>query len=462
MLIAAPPVDAGAAETYALEVDGLTASFTSDATPTVAEVCAGLAAAINALGDVDAILSGGASTAGVQTLTGASLNGVIGRAVMNPPRPVTITFSSDADWDATTAVVTGTDAAGAALTENFAIPNGGNATVTGTKYFRTVTQVVIPAQSGGGGTFTVGVRAPVAAVDGTTHVTCTAPVAGELHSVELLAPNAASQTNLQVQDTTADPGIATDLAAILLADADWYGLALDSNSEAEIEAAAVWVEANRKIMVAQTADSACMDSGSTTDVAADLKAAGYTRTALHFAPTIGTNWLAAGVLAERLPADPGTDTWTYKTPAAVSVYTLTDTQKANLLAKNCNTFTTVGGLNLTEKGVSSSGEFMDVTRFVDWLRARLQERLFALLTSGQKKAYTDATGDLLRAEVLGQLRAAVTLGGLAESPAPAVSVPLASAQSAGNRAARHFPGITFTGRLAGAVHTLDIAGTVSA
>lgn len=456
------PVDAGAVETYAVEIDGLTATFTTDGSPTVAEVTAGLTAAINALADADAILAGGASTGGLQTLTGASINGVIGRGVMTPPRPVTLALSNHADWNATTAVIHGTNAAGAAISENFAIPDGGNATVTGTKHFRTVTSIVIPLQGGPGGTFTVGVRAPVTAVDGATVVTCTAPVTGELHTVALLTPNAASGTNLQLRDATVDPGIAADLDAILLADSDWYGLTLDSNSEAEIAVAALWTEANGKLFVAQTADTATMDPASTTDVGADLAAAGYARTALHFAPTIGTNWLAAGVLAERLPADPGSDTWRYKSPAGVSVYTLTDSQRSALHNKGVNTFTTIAGLRLTEPGVTSSGEYTDVTRFIDWLHARMQERLFALLTGAPKLPYTDASVDLVRGEVLAQLDAAVTVGGLAADPAPTVTAPRVADVSSVDRAARHLPGVTFSARLGGAIHTLEVSGTVRA
>ena len=115
--------------------------------------------------DVDAIVATLASTAGVQTLTGAALDGVVGGAEMIPPRNVTMTFSSHADWDATTATVTGTDENGETVTENFSIPNGGNATVTGTTKFRTVTSIAIPAQSGTGGTATIGTGSLLGNVD---------------------------------------------------------------------------------------------------------------------------------------------------------------------------------------------------------------------------------------------------------------------------------------------------------
>jgi len=106
--------------------------------------------------DVDAIIATLGSTAGIQTLTGASLDGVVGAGAIPHPRNLVIVLSSHVDWDATTAVIIGTDIDGAALSEDFAIPNAGNATVTGAKAFKTVTSVVIPAQSGTGGTATIG------------------------------------------------------------------------------------------------------------------------------------------------------------------------------------------------------------------------------------------------------------------------------------------------------------------
>jgi hypothetical protein len=128
---------------YTVEIDGQTATYTSDASASVAEIVAGLVAAINALGDVDAIVATGASSGSLQTLSGASLDGVLGYRPLSPSRRLQLVLSSHADWDATTATVTGKDAGGNTITETFAIPNGGNSTVTGTKLFARVTSIAI-------------------------------------------------------------------------------------------------------------------------------------------------------------------------------------------------------------------------------------------------------------------------------------------------------------------------------
>jgi hypothetical protein len=112
------------------------------------------------------LATGGASSASSQTLSGATLNGTYGNgAELMPPRNVTLVLSSSTDWDATTATVTGTDENGATVTESLSIPNNGNATVTGAVAFRTVTSVTIPAQTGTGGTFTIGIGSVFGSVD---------------------------------------------------------------------------------------------------------------------------------------------------------------------------------------------------------------------------------------------------------------------------------------------------------
>jgi len=96
------------------------------------------------------------SSASNQTIAAASFDGVVGSTIMRQARNVTLTLSNHADWDATTAIVYGLDANGAPCSESLTIPNGGNATVSGLTLFTAVTSLYIPAQSGTGGTATLG------------------------------------------------------------------------------------------------------------------------------------------------------------------------------------------------------------------------------------------------------------------------------------------------------------------
>lgn len=451
------PAAPSASEVYTAKVDGLSASYTADGTPTLAEVCTGLAAAINALGDVDAIVATAASTTDTQTLSGSTLDGATGGAAMSTPRKITFTFSSHADWDASSITLTGLDGNGASQSETITVPNGGNATVTSTKKYLQVTSIAIPAQSGTGGTLTVGVAAPVTAsgVSG-TKVVCTA-AAGELHTYERVTAG-----SLSLLDATTNPGVATDLAAVLAADADWYGLILDSNSAAEVTAAAAWAESTKKLFGYQTSDTAHLSSGSTTCLAYTMKAAGYAYTEGAFAPKLGASdaEIAAAWMGAQFPKDRGASTWKFKTLAGVSSYDLTSSQRAALEGYNLNYYTTAGGVAITGPGVSAAGEFIDVTRDLDGLTARLQEGVYGVLIANEKVPFTDAGVSLVLGAVRAALTAEVAAGVLA--PGFTVTAPKVAAVSSADKALRTLPDVTFQATLAGAIHNLTITGRVSA
>ncbi len=453
-ITAATPVVNNAAETYTAKVDGLTATFTTDATPTAAEAATGLAAAINALtgADVDALITAGASDSGAQELSGGDFDGVLGGEVMDPPRRLSFVWDSSTDWDPGDATVTGTDADGNTQTETFAIAT--STTANGAKYFRTVTLVEIPAQTGNGGGFTLGVRASVTATVDTADVVCTAAVAGELHSYEPVTEN------VSLRDATTDPGIATDLSELLTADPDWYALAIDSNSQAEIVAAAAWVETRRRLFVAQTADAGCGDPAVTTDVMSAVKAASYGYTTVWFHAAIGRSdgWVAAGLLGNRLPADPGSDTWAFKTLAGVTVLGVSTTARAAILAKNGNVYERKNGVAVSFPGKVALGEWVDVVRGLDWCRARMQEDLFALQRANEKVSFTDEGARLVAAAIFGVLSEGVNNKLFTDDPKPVVTVPRARAVSSANRSARNLPSVEFTAYLAGAVHTIAVTG----
>lgn len=283
-------------------------------------------------------------------------------------------------------------------------------------------------------------------------------------SAGTLVSFASATDTLAVEDQTPDPGIATDLAAIRLEDADWYGLVLDSNGLFEIVGAAAWAEANDVLFVAQSADTGCKDDGTTDDILSVLQDLAYGRTHCEYYPAIAvsTGWVAAGLLGNRLPADPGTDTWVYKTLRGVSVYTLTDSQKTAIHGKNGGTYTTVHGVNITQGGKVASGEWVDVVRGIDELKVAMQEAVFSLFVGDRRVPFTDAGVDLVKGTVLGVLNdRAGDDKFLSTDPAPVVSAPLVADVDAADKQARVLPDVEFTATLSGAIHAVTITGTVS-
>ena len=465
-LTPAAPVSASAAETYTAEIDGLTATFTSDATPTVAEVRTGLAAAINNLADPDAIVTSRASPTGTPLeLTTTGLNGAVGAGAISPPRALTLVVDAHADWDATVATVDGLDVGGNVVSDTFTIPNGGDATVTGAlgTHFAKVTKVTIPAQTGAGGLFTVGTRAPVTAAVVSSDVVCTAPIAGELHSFECIT------SNLTMGDATADPGLEDDLDELLAADPDWYGLALDSNSRAEILVAAAWAEAQKRFFAYQTADSACGDPSVTTDVMSRLKAAAYSYSLGFFYPAIAASdgWLAAGALGKNLPTDPGSATLAFKTITGVTRRAVSDAFIAAIITtpdstgKNGNLYLDFNGTNGTFPGMMAVGEWADVVRGLDWFRSDVKARFLAVQLANGKVPFTDNGTDLFRAAVVASIKAGIKSQLFAASPVFTVTATPVAETSALDRSARRFNGISYSAPLAGAILYTEAAGTAA-
>lgn len=256
-----------------------------------------------------------------------------------------------------------------------------------------------------------------------------------------------------------DTGLAADLSAIETDDSDWYGLILDAANKAAIETAAGWIETRRKMYVARTNDSDCTDPLSTTDTLASLQASGYARTVPCFHTEPG-EFVDAGLLSGRLTADPGSDTWVFKGIDTVRAYRLTTAEEKAILDKNGTTFTVIAGMPMTKGGKTSSGEWADTTRGIDWLIARIQESVIFLLRNNPKIAYTDAGVDVIRSEVLGRLQDGVDVGFLKADPAPVVTAPQVADVDPIDRANRVFPGIEFEAYLAGAIHAVRIRGTL--
>jgi hypothetical protein len=291
-------------------------------------------------------------------------------------------------------------------------------------------------------------------LSGTTTLIISASAAGGWFSLE------ADADDFAIANDNADPGVATDLAAILLADSDWYGLVSTHKSAAEIAAIAAWVESNERLFLAASSNSDIIGSG-TSDVASTLKTAAYARSTVFYHPNPG-QFADAAIMGRCLPLDPGSETWKFKTLAGVSTVALTPSQFSNAKGKRAMVYTTVGGIGITEEGVTSSGEYIDVIRFRDWLKARMQEDVFALLARSEKVPYTDAGIAGIESVVRGVLSEGIAAGGLDSDPDTyGVTVPAVADISTADRSTRTLPDVKWNARLAGAVHSAELSGVIS-
>lgn len=296
-------------------------------------------------------------------------------------------------------------------------------------------------------------------------VTIAAPGAAEL---QVVADNPGeifyyeANTNLEILDDTPDPGIATDLAAIALVDDDWYALSLDLASFAIIDAAAGWIETQRKICEVDTQDS-IVPTSSAADIASELEGDARVRTHIHYrhAPDSSlAEYYGAGLLGKTLPNDPGSQTWAFKTVSGSTPSSLTPNQLSELKGKHCNHYIRIAGQNISRHGWAPDGTWIDQTRFVDWLQARIEEALFALMAGSKKLPYDDEGIDRIRGAIFGVYSEGAENGG-AELEDFQFSAKAAKAQTAQDRADRKMRDIRFGGRLTGAIHEIYVSGNIT-
>jgi hypothetical protein len=265
--------------------------------------------------------------------------------------------------------------------------------------------------------------------------------------------------NIAYSDTTVDPGIEDDLNAIWAADQAWYGLLIDSVSGQEILAAANWAETLPMIFFATTQDAGCLGSGDT-DVCSQLKASTLQRTIPLWHHRASEQCAGAAWAGKMLPKAPGSANWANKSLAAVDVSKLSDTERGNLKAKNCNYYVSVKGIGFTLDGRASGGRFADITHGIDWFEARLEERIVLLMANNDKVPYTDAGIQLIRGQVDAQILAGITATVVDPAQTWWTSVPAVADVDPNDKIARLLRNVRFQFVLQGAVNKVLINGTV--
>lgn len=268
----------------------------------------------------------------------------------------------------------------------------------------------------------------------------------------------------------ADVSIAENMAAILSADSDFYGVILADRSHENIEAMAEWAEAETKLFLACTNEAGADNAEVTADIGSKLQAGKYFRTAVCYHADADTDFLDAAEMARCFAIEPGGETWANKRLAGVTVDNLTETQYKALTKKNYNTFEKFRNVAITQNGVVAAGEWIDVIRFRDWLVEQIRVEEFNMLVNRDKLPYTDAGIAIVENVLNAVLKKGQDRGGIAPTEYDedgnknlgyTISVPRASSISANKKASRVLSDVTFTARLAGAIHCMEIKGSLT-
>lgn len=254
------------------------------------------------------------------------------------------------------------------------------------------------------------------------------------------------------------------------AEAGFYGICLVGfRDEETVEGAVSWAEANEKLFAFEYLDP---------DACPVKNLSFYRSFGLYSGEADGyeegeqpaeNQYAALAWMAKCFGYDPGTETWHLKELASIVPSALSTARKKELEEKHINTFRRYAGCNVTFGGYTLAGEWIDVIRFRDWLKAEMQINVFNALKTNRKVPYTDAGIGLIEGKMEETLLKGQTIGGIAGNeydeenliPGFTVTVPRATSLTEAERKSRKLPGCRFTARLAGAIHATEIEGYLS-
>ena len=309
------------------------------------------------------------------------------------------------------------------------------------------------------------VQVPVAAndnLDGSFELF--ASVAGTGFVLSVSEGILSKEFGLVIQPFSASDPVVTDLTAIQAIDDTWYALAMTDRTSATVLAVAAWTEAEVKIFGTASADPNIINQAmgiDTTSVAAKCNQFGYVRTFVLYHQDADSDFPECAWFGGVLPLDPGSETWKFKRLNSIAYSNLTSTQSQNARNKKANTYEYIGGVGITREGTMAQGEFIDTVRGIDWLTSRIQEFVYSILVNNPKVPYTDAGITAIEAQVKRALQLGISNDFIANDPAPTVTVPKAANVPANDKANRILKNVKFKATLSGAIHAVNITGTVT-
>ncbi len=289
----------------------------------------------------------------------------------------------------------------------------------------------------------------------------TADEAGVSYTVTV--DHTATPANISTANTTPNLGIVEDLIAISAENDGWYALVETTHSDGVNDTAAPFIETKSKIF-GQQSNSADILLVPATDSFSKAQLANLSRTFSVYESN-DSDFLVAAWTGNALPTNPGSITWNMRelkivTPSVGVDGGLDATALFNLNAKNGNYFERIAGRNVTRHGRMADGTFIDLIRGRDWLESNIALDIFDLLANEDKVPFTDEGAQQVVSVVRGRLINGAAQGIVVAASIIVTAIPVASVP-VNDRALRNLPGVTFSATLQGAIHTLDINGTLA-
>lgn len=439
---------------YSIEVtgqgfDGATATFTSDSAATQAEIHNGLVTALNAVTSNNYLAAFAPLVVADFTFTADNTTEIMTAAahgLQTGDGPFQLTNSGGA-----------LPAGLATLTNYWVIRIDANTFYLASSLANALAGTFVTISGNGTGTHTV--TDTVSTVRPEDPFTVTAVSAGAWFALEV-----SDVTALRIAQTHTVSNLADDLNAILLADGSWYCVITLYNSPDYVLDVAAWIESNGRIYVPSVNENEAIDTvvGSGNDTLKQLFSLGRARTMGCYHPS-PAQFFDAAWMGRWLPTEPGAATPKFKTLSGVEPVAMTDTHRANLVARRANSYQTIAGRNITWEGTvpSTTYRFLDVVRNLDWHVDDLSKGLFGMLAGNDIIGFDGPGITAAEAEVRASVQRALDKKVATDTPAPTFSVPDVEDVSPTDKEERTLRDLAYSFVLVGALHKILVNGTVS-
>ena len=273
-------------------------------------------------------------------------------------------------------------------------------------------------------------------------------------------------SNLDKTEESSTESWTDALAAIRKAGGDWYGLVISSRKAADVLEVAAWAESNHKMFGTASSDEQITDGSTDTDILSQLKTKGYAYTFGMYHTKAETEFPELALMADRFTYYPGQETWANVKLNGITADNLLESHAIVVHQKNGTTFENFGSFSISQQSKTASGEWVDVIRFRDWLKATMQADIaYALINAGGKVPYTDKGIQIIVNAMRKSLDLGVQRGGIAEREVDSdnqvlesytINYPKSADISPNTKAKRILQDVGGVARLAGAIHLVEI------
>ena len=244
---------------------------------------------------------------------------------------------------------------------------------------------------------------------------------------------------------------------------DFYGVMLASREASPFTktlALAAHIETQEKIFGIASADKKILDSDDATSILSKIKEAGYERSFCIYSKTTSNSiFPEAAWFGLMLSKDAGSATWAYKTLTGFASDKLTLEDIQTIEAKHGNYYTLLSSRNVVLDGKTASGEYLDVIAGLDWLTNQIKTQIANSLILNDKIPYTNPGIAVIESMLRNSLNTAADRD-IIDKESIRVTIPDVRNISQADKQARKLPDVKFEARLSGAIHKVQIQGTV--